>query len=127
MLICNKANECDYGMCFHEEPHAHIDYCDAPRDGYVGCQFPDSKCIGREDKMTTLYEINTRNSTPRMETWWECYVEGTDGGNHYHHLTLQGAKTEAERLARLTDKPVYIFECVGKCKSDIKWETPVLW
>jgi hypothetical protein len=77
--------------------------------------------------MTTLYELNTKNRIPRMKTWWECYVEGTDGGRHYHHLTLRSAKKEAERLAQLTEETVYIFECVGKCKSSIEWEIPTLW
>ena len=80
--------------------------------------------------MTTLYEINTRNrgksKEERMETFWICWVEYTDGGSHYKHWTLQSAQTEAERLARL-GKTVYLFECIGKCKSErspVKWEVP---
>jgi len=57
-----------------------------------------------------------------MERWWECYVEGTDGGRHYRHWTLEGAQKEAERLARLTEKTVYLFECIGRCY--VKWEVP---
>ena len=79
--------------------------------------------------MTTLYDLPKRDMTPkpRMERWWECYVEGTNGGRHYHHWTLLNARTEAERLARLTGKTVYLFECIGKCKmkeSPIVWEVP---
>ncbi len=65
-----------------------------------------------------------------MLRFFECYVEGTDGGRHDHHWTLQGAQTEAERLARIPDnvgKCVYLFECVGKCKVEqtpVKWEFP---
>ena len=63
----------------------------------------------------------------RLERWWECYVEGTDGGKHFRWRTLLGAQKEAERLARLTGKTVYLFECVGKCRAGeapIKWEVP---
>lgn len=78
--------------------------------------------------MTDLQDLmNKYRKLSRMVAWWECYVEGTDGGKHYRHWTLSSAKTEAERLARLTGETVYVFECIGKCKSDIKWETPTLW
>ena len=66
----------------------------------------------------------------RMDKFWVCWVEGTDGGRHYQHRTLAGAQTEAERLARLPDvtgKNVYLFECIGKCKVEslpVKWEVP---
>ena len=63
----------------------------------------------------------------RLERWWECYVGGTNGGKHYHHWTLENAKKEAERLARLTSKTVYLFECIGKCKAEeqpVKWDLP---
>ena len=83
-----------------------------------------------KDKMTDFHDLYLRQKNqgkPRMKTWWECYIEGTDGGKHYHHWTLLSAQTEAERLARLTGKIVYIFECIGKCKADIKWEIPTLW
>lgn len=77
--------------------------------------------------MTDFYDINTRNEKARMVRFWECYVEGTGGGRHYKHWTLESAQTEAERLAKLTEKTVYLFECIGKCKieeSPIKWEVP---
>jgi hypothetical protein len=82
----------------------------------------------QEDKMTDLHDLMHKYpKETRMEIWWECYVEGTDGGKHYHHWSLQSAKTEAERLARLTGGTVYVFECIGKCKSNVEWETPTLW
>ncbi len=62
-----------------------------------------------------------------MEKFWICWVEGTDGGRHYHHWTLEGATVEAERLARLTGKIVSIFEWKGDCKIEqtpVKWEIP---
>lgn len=68
-----------------------------------------------------LHDLNTRN---RRETFWECYVEGTNGGYHYKHRTLSNARLEAERLARLTGETVYLFECIGKCRVE---ETPVKW
>ncbi len=77
--------------------------------------------------MTTLYEINTRNRRERMKRFWLCYVEGTDGGIHYKHFSLELAQQEVERLAKLTGRTVYIFECIGKCKMEeapIKWEVP---
>ena len=63
-----------------------------------------------------------------MKTFWICYVEGTDGGEHYRHPSLEKALLEAERLARLPDvwgKAVFILECIGKCQADympIRWE-----
>lgn len=81
-----------------------------------------------EGEMTDLHDINTRNK--RMKPFWICYVEGTNGGEHYRHPTLRGAQIEAERLARLTGEVVYLLECVGKCKAGeapVKWETPTLW
>ncbi len=66
----------------------------------------------------------------RMEKFWECYVEGTDGGRHYKWYSIEDARKEGERLAKLSNvqgKIVYLFECVGKCKVEqtpIKWEVP---
>ena len=80
--------------------------------------------------MTTLYEINTRNRKKRMVSFWICWVEGTNGGTHYRHYTLENAEMEAERLAGLPDvqgERVYIFECIGICYqelSPVKWEVP---
>ncbi len=60
-----------------------------------------------------------------MKRFFECYVEGTGGGQHKKHYSLEEAQTEAERLARKEQgKTVYLFECVGKCTVD---ETPVRW
>ncbi len=65
-----------------------------------------------------------------MLKFWECYVEGTGGGEHYRHHSLEEAQEEAERLARLPDvegKTVYVFECVGQCKVEqvpVKWDVP---
>lgn len=59
-----------------------------------------------------------------MDTHWICYVEGTDGGRRYKHDTIQSAQTEAERLARLTGKKVYIYEWKGSCDVTLP---PVTW
>jgi hypothetical protein len=59
--------------------------------------------------------------------YYICYVEGTDGGRRYRHYTLQSAQTEAERLARQTDKEVSIFEFKGSCKVNlppVSWDIP---
>ncbi len=80
--------------------------------------------------MTDFYDINTRNRQERMERFWICWVEGTDGGIHYRHYSLETAEKEAERLVRLPynqGKTVYLFECIGKCKVEqtpVKWEIP---
>lgn len=80
-----------------------------------------------------LHTLNTKNATlntqkeDRRERFWECYVEGTNGGRHYKHYSLALAQLEAERLARLTGDKVYLFECVGVCQifeTPIKWEIP---
>ena len=55
--------------------------------------------------------------------FFECYVEGTDGGRHYKHPNIGSAIDEAERLARLTGKKVHVFGWVGTCKV----EKPVHW
>ncbi len=61
----------------------------------------------------------------RMVRFYECYVEGTNGGRYYRHYTLQDAQTEAERLARKEQgKAVYVFQCIGKCRAE---PTPVRW
>ena len=78
--------------------------------------------------MTDFYDLNTRNKEDRMETFWICYVLGTDGGEHYRHQSLEKALLEAERLARLPNvkgKAVFLLECIGKCQVDnlpIRWE-----
>ncbi len=75
----------------------------------------------------TVTEEDKKQKEGRMDRFLECYVEGTDGGKHYHHWTLQSAQTEAERLSRVTGKVVYVFECVGKCyveQQPVKWEVP---
>ena len=60
-----------------------------------------------------------------MERYWNCYVEGTDGGRHYHHWTLESAIIEAKRLARLSQgRKVYVLEVVGFCEVP---EPPVEW
>lgn len=77
--------------------------------------------------MTTLFELNTRNREDRIESFWICYIEGTDGGRHYRHWSLVNAQTEAERLAKYTGKKVYLFRCVGICQmeqSPVKWKVP---
>lgn len=83
---------------------------------------------GKSYDITSYLEKQEEN---KMEKFWICWVEGTDGGRHYRHWSLQRAQTEAERLARLPNiagREVYIFECRGKCKveqSPVKWE--VVW
>lgn len=80
--------------------------------------------------MTDFYDINTRNERNEeggMELFWICYVEGTDGGEHYRHRTLIGAQREAERLARLPNvrgRTVYLLACMGKCRVEVQ---PVKW
>ncbi len=74
--------------------------------------------MGGDDKMN-LYDLPEQS-----QRWWECYVEGTDGGRHYRHYSLEVAQKEAERLARLTGETVYLFECIGVCQIE---EMPVKW
>ena len=59
-----------------------------------------------------------------MGEYWICYVEGTNGGVRYRHCTFQSAQTEAERLARLTGKLVFIYEWRGTCQVN---QPPVSW
>lgn len=75
--------------------------------------------------MTDFYDINTRN---RTDSFWICWVEGTDGGRHYPHPSLESAEIEAERLARLPNvqgRKVYLFKCIGICKvvpAPVTWD-----
>ncbi len=66
----------------------------------------------------------------KMKRYWICYVEGSDGGEHYRHETELIAFREAERLARLPNvegREVYVLECKGKChikESPVEWNLP---
>jgi len=63
------------------------------------------------------------------EKFWNCWVEGTNGGLHYKHATLGAAQEEAERLQRLfgnKDRKVYVMELVAYCEIP-KPEPPILW
>ena len=71
-----------------------------------------------------FYDPYLRLIKPRMERFWICYVEGSDGGEHYKHFDLDHAEEEAERLAKLRGKPVYLLECIGKCYAEVTWEIP---
>ena len=51
-----------------------------------------------------------------MKQFWICFVQFSQGGNHYQHYTFESAKTEAERLALLPGnegRNVYVMLCVG--------------
>jgi len=83
--------------------------------------------------MTDLHDLLTRNDSKggsRMKKFWIIFVDHTDGGRHYRHSELEAAQIEAERLARLPEnlgKFVYIFECIGRCKTmvePVRWEVP---
>lgn len=61
------------------------------------------------------------------EKFWNCLVDGTNGGYHYKHASLDDATKEAERLARLPSnrgKKVYVLELINYCEVP---ETPVAW
>ncbi|KKN17548.1 hypothetical protein LCGC14_0964730 [marine sediment metagenome] len=74
-----------------------------------------------------FYDLYLRSGgSGRMRPFWVCYVEGINGGKHLRHFTLWKAREEAARLASLTNKTVYVFECIGKCGVEIKWQTPLL-
>jgi len=51
-----------------------------------------------------------------MKRFWICWIEGTDGGLHFKHFSLEEAKAEAVRLATLNKgKQVYILELIASC------------
>jgi hypothetical protein len=61
------------------------------------------------------------------DKFWNCFVEDTNGGYHYKHATLESAKQEAERLARMPGnkgRRVFVTECLCYCEVP---ETPVEW
>lgn len=59
------------------------------------------------------------------ETFWNCWVEGTNGGIYHKHALYHEAEREAERLAQLNmGRKVYIMESMGYCiipKAPIEW------
>jgi len=63
----------------------------------------------------------------KLDPFFTCYVEGTDGGSHYKHKRLKDAEIEAERLAnqpKNRDKKVYImasFSCCVVPTGKAKW------
>jgi hypothetical protein len=55
------------------------------------------------------------------KVFWMLFV---DGGHApvVKHESYDGAKHEAERLARSNKKPVYVLEVVAKCEAtDVTW------
>ncbi len=91
-------------------------------------EFPLGSKLIKGNGQTFYYFLKGNKGDKVMEKFWECYVEGTSGGQHYKHYSLEEAQAEAERLARKEEgKTVYLFECVGKCRVEplpIKWEVP---
>jgi len=80
--------------------------------------------------MTTLFDLPLRDMHEKEVDegrFWINYVEGTNGGKHFRWHSLEEAKEEAERLARLPDvqgKDVYVLEYIEKCRVE---ELPVSW
>jgi len=59
--------------------------------------------------------------------FWTVFVDGTAGGYGCPHDTLESARQEAERLAKMPGnrgKKVYVLELVGFCQSQ---DIPVTW
>jgi len=58
-----------------------------------------------------------------MTRFWMVYVEWNDGPNATH-LTQQEAAKDAERLAQVVGKPVYVLQTVSICTPthEVKWE-----
>ncbi len=59
--------------------------------------------------------------------FWNCFVEGSNGGIHFMHSTRLDACQEAERLARQPQnkgKKVFVMEGGVYCLVP---ETPVEW
>lgn len=89
--------------------------------------------LTRNDKREGLYDgfedwfYHNKKREDSMKAFWIIFVEHTDGGRHYRHSSLESALKEAERLAGLPANQglrVYVFECVGRCKTEA---TPVTW
>ena len=62
-----------------------------------------------------------------MERFWNCLVEGTDGGKHFKHFDFKDTQIEAERLARLPSnvgRKVFMLEATGYYRvseSSVEW------
>ena len=81
---------------------------------------------GRFLEVVTATEQSKITGGNLMEKFWMVYAEATKG-SHYRHLTLDDAKKEAERLARLKNlkgRKIYILECVAYCSfsnKSVEW------
>lgn len=112
MVICENAAWCGNNECEHIQEHKLTELC-----SIVCSRYGKTEClpVGKQGIGNT-------------ERFWICWVEGTDWSRHYRHWTLDNAQAEAEELARITGKEVYVFECQGKwCKTEqqpVKWEIP---
>lgn len=56
------------------------------------------------------------------DRFYMCFVEGS-GSPTVKHPTPEIAKTEAERLARMTGHRVHVLASVASCqKTDVQWD-----
>ena len=45
----------------------------------------------------------------------------------HQHESVESARTEAERLVRMTGRKAYLLEVVADCSADLPTEAPVRW
>ena len=62
---------------------------------------------------------------PETENFYMCYVEGASEPT-VKHLSLEDARSEAERLAKLTGKPTYLLHAVACCLPDTRLDVNAL-
>jgi len=71
---------------------------------------------------------NNESSQPKVarKRFWMCWV---DKGRFptFQHWTLEDARTEATRLARLTNKDVYLLEATDFVRVAQEPQPPVTW
>jgi anti-sigma factor ChrR (cupin superfamily) len=61
------------------------------------------------------------DALPKHLHFWMCYVEGRSAPDH-HHASLAAACIEADRLATVSGRRVFILERIGCVIPEVKKE-----
>lgn len=62
-----------------------------------------------------------------MQQFWMIYVEGSPKGPVRIHTSLEMARAEAERLAKVTACKAFVLEAIAECwvelpPTSVKWQ-----
>lgn len=71
------------------------------------------------------FGFKPKTPEPETENFYMCYVEGASGPT-VKHLSLEDARSEAERLTKLTGKHTYLLQAVACCIPDTRLDVNAL-